>query len=156
MKSCQNLKEEVHGMAQEEGHRAQVSESYFHPDLDLAGSKVFKRDIGGSGGGKPCSVLVDSKMAAKATIGGDQNIGEYFREGATGQEGKQDGDGTSDDTEDDDGEEEEEEEEDGEEGDAFKREQIIVEVNLNNQTLHVSKGENKMEVRLCILIILYS
>lgn len=153
MKSCQNFKEEVSvpslsGMSQEEGRRAQVSGSYFHspnPDLDLTG-KVYKRDVGG----KPYSVLVDSKMASKTSMG-DQNVSQvtpqhqqYFREGGVGQEGagKQGSrigdDGTSEDTD----EEEDGEEEDGEE-ERFKREQIIVEVNLNNQTLHVSKGDNK-------------
>lgn len=158
MKSCQSLKEEVSvpslgRMSQEEGRRAQVSQSYFHPpntDLDLT-SKLHRREVGG----KPYSVLVDNKMATKTTMG-DLNIGllptqhvtqqqhqQYFREGGAGQElstqGPQAGnEGTSEDTEDDDEEEEEEGEEEG-----FKREQIIVEVNLNNQTLHVSKGDNK-------------
>lgn len=133
-----------------------MSQSYFHspnPDLDLTG-KLYKREVGG----KPYSVLVDNKMAAKTSMG-DQNIGQlptqhvtpqqhqqYFREGGAGPEVVKQGsqasnDGTSDETEDDD-EDEEEEDEDGEE-EGFKREQIIVEVNLNNQTLHVSKGDNK-------------
>lgn len=154
MKSCQSLKEEVSvpslgGMSQEEGRR--TSQSYFHspnPDLDLTG-KLFKREVGG----KPYSVLVDNKMASKTSIG-EQNVGQlhsqqqhqqYFREGGTGPEVVTQGsqasnDGTSDETEDD--EDDEEEDEDGEE-EGFKREQIIVEVNLNNQTLHVSKGDNK-------------
>lgn len=131
------------------------SQSYFHPpnpDLDLTG-KLYKREVGG----KPYSVLVDNKMAAKATIG-DQNIGnlptqhvtpqqhqQYFREGGAVQEVRTQvtqagNDTTSDETEDEEGEDEEE---DGEETGGFKREQIIVEVNLNNQTLHVSKGDNK-------------
>lgn len=165
MKSCKSLKEEVSvpslgGMSQEEGRRAPVSQSYFHspnPDLDLTG-KLYKREVGG----KPYSVLVDNKMAAKTSMG-DQNMGQvptqhatpqqhqqYFREAGAGQEvgtqGSQAGNnGTSDDTEDDDDDDEEEgeDEEDGEEEEGFKREQIIVEVNLNNQTLHVSKGDNK-------------
>lgn len=163
MKSCKSFKEEISvpglgGMSQEEGRRAPVSQSYYHspnPDLDLTG-KLYKREVGG----KPYSVLVDSnKMAAKMSIG-DQNVGQlptqhvtpqqhqqYFREGGAVQEvatqGSQAGNnGTSDDTEDDD-EEGEDEEEDGDEEEGFKREQIIVEVNLNNQTLHVSKGDNK-------------
>ena len=164
MKSCKSLKEEVSvpslgGMSQEEGRRVPVSQSYFHStntDLDLTG-KLYKREVGG----KPYSVLVDNKMAAKTSMG-DQNIGQlptqhvtpqqhqqYFREGGAGQEvgtqGSQAGnDGTSEDSEDDEDDEEEEgeEEEDGQE-EGFKREQIIVEVNLNNQTLHVSKGDNK-------------
>lgn len=163
MKSCKSLKEEVSvptlgGMSQEEGRRAPVSQSYFHspnPDLDLTG-KLYKREVGG----KPYSVLVDNKMAAKTSVG-DQNIGQlptqhvtpqqhqqYFREGGAGQEvgtqGSQAGnDGTSDDSEDDDDDEEEEDEDEDGEEEGFKREQIIVEVNLNNQTLHVSKGDNK-------------
>ncbi|KAF0033062.1 hypothetical protein F2P81_015352 [Scophthalmus maximus] len=144
-------------MSQEEGRRAPVNQSYFHspnPDLDLTG-KLYKREVGG----KPYSVLVDNKMAAKASAA-DQNIGhvtpqqhqQYFREGGAGQEvetqGPQAGNnGTSDDTEEDDDEDEEEEGEDEdaeeEEEEGFKREQIIVEVNLNNQTLHVSKGDSK-------------
>uniref|UniRef100_A0A667YPC2 Uncharacterized protein n=1 Tax=Myripristis murdjan TaxID=586833 RepID=A0A667YPC2_9TELE len=146
MKSCQSLKEEVSvpsldGMSQEEGRRAQVSQSYFHSptaDLDLTG-KLYKREVGG----KPYSVLVDNKMAAKTSMG-DQNLGQ---EGGAVQEvgaqGSQAGNGgTSEDTEEDDEDEEEEgEDEDGEEEEGFKREQIIVEVNLNNQTLHVSKGD---------------
>lgn len=144
-------------MSQEEGRRVPVSQSYFtspNPDLDLTG-KLFKREVGG----KPYSVLVDSKMAAKTSIG-DQNIGQlpsqhvtpqqhqqYFREGVAVQEvgtqGSQAGneESTDDSEDDDDDDDEEEEGEDGEDG--FKREQIIVEVNLNNQTLHVSKGDNK-------------
>lgn len=165
MKSCKSLKEEVSvpslgGMSQEEGRRAPVSQSYFHspnPDLDLTG-KLYKREVGG----KPYSVLVDNKMATKTSMG-DQNISQlptqhatqqqhqqYFREGGAGQEvgthGSQAGnDGTSDDTDDDDEDEEEEGEDEDEDGEdeGFKREQIIVEVNLNNQTLHVSKGDNK-------------
>lgn len=164
MKSCKSPKEEVSipslsGMSQEDARRVQVSQSYFHPpnpDLDLTG-KLFKREAGG----KPYSVLVDNKMAAKTSVG-EQNIGQlpshhvtpqqYFREGGAGQEagtqGSQAGnDGTSDETEDDEDDEEEEGEEENKDGEeeGFKREQIIVEVNLNNQTLHVSKGDNKTE-----------
>lgn len=133
-----------------------MSQSYIfsnNSDLDLTG-KLYKREVGG----KPFSVLVDNKMATKTSIG-DQNVSQlpaqqvtsqqhqqYFREGAAAQEvttqGAQAGnDATSDETDD----EEDGEEEDGEEeeDEGFKREQIIVEVNLNNQTLHVSKGDNK-------------
>lgn len=140
-------------MSQEEGRRAPVSQSYIYSansDLDLTG-KLYKREVGG----KPFSVLVDNKMAPKTSVG-DQNVSQspaqhatsqqhqqYFREGAAAQEVTAQGaeagnDATSDETDD----EEDGEEEDGEEG-GFKREQIIVEVNLNNQTLHVSKGDNK-------------
>ncbi|MEQ2302344.1 hypothetical protein AMECASPLE_005877, partial [Ameca splendens] len=154
MKSCQSFKEEVSipslgGMSQEEARRAPVSKSYFHspnPDLDLTG-KVHRGEVGG----KPYSVLVDNKMSAK-TPGTDQNMGQvspqhvspqqhqqYFREGAqdVGLQGSETGNqGSSDDTEVDEDDDEEEEDEEG-----YKREQIIVEVNLNNQTLHVSKGD---------------
>lgn len=155
MKSCKSFKEEISlpslgGMSQEEARRAPVSQSYIfstNSDLDLTG-KLYKREVGG----KPFTVLVDNKMATKTSIG-DQNMSQlpaqhatsqqYFREGAAAQEvttqGAQAGnDATSDETDD----EEDGEEEDGEE-EGFKREQIIVEVNLNNQTLHVSKGDNK-------------
>lgn len=161
MKSCKSFKEEISlpslgGMSQEEARRAPVSQSYLfssNADLDLTG-KLYKREVGG----KPFSVLVDNKMATK-TSGGDQNMSQlpaqhatsqqhqqYFREGAAAQEVMAQGahagnDATSDETdEEEDGEEEDEEEEEG-----FKREQIIVEVNLNNQTLHVSKGDTKTE-----------
>lgn len=151
MKSCQSLKEEVSilsvgGMSQEEGHRAPVSQSFFNSpnlDLDLTG-KGFKKEVGG----KPFSVLVDNKMSAKSAAG-DQNVAhlpsqhgtsqqQYFREEGAEREGGTQGslvpiDGSAEETEDD------EEGEDCEEG--YKREQIIVEVNLNNQTLYVSKGD---------------
>lgn len=156
MKSCKSFKEEISlpslgGMSQEEGRRAPVSQSYIYSansDLDLTG-KLYKREVGG----KPFSVLVDNKMAPKTSMG-DQNVSQlpaphvtsqqYFREGAAAQEVAAQGaeagnDATSDESED----EEDGEEEDGEEEEGFKREQIIVEVNLNNQTLHVSKGDNK-------------
>ena len=162
MKSCQSLKEDAAvprpgGMSQEEGRRTQVSQAYFHSstsDLNLS-SKLYKRE----GGGKPYSVLVDNKLAAKIPMG-DQVLGQlppqhvmaqqqqqYYREGAAGQEGGPQGTragnrGPSEDSDEDEEEDEDEEGVDGEEG-AFKREQIIVEVNLNNQTLHVSKGDNK-------------
>ncbi|XP_071027849.1 zinc finger protein 652 [Oncorhynchus clarkii lewisi] len=144
MKSCQSLKGEVSspgGMSQEGRRTQQVAQSYYHspaPDLDLTG-KLYKRE----GGGKPYSVLVDNKMAAKTPMG-DQTPSQlspqhvtspqqqYYREGTVGQEGGAQGaqagnGGTSEDSE--------------EEEESFNREQIIVEVNLNNQTLNVSKGD---------------
>ncbi|XP_062302130.1 zinc finger protein 652 [Osmerus eperlanus] len=161
MKSCQSLKEDAavpspDGMSQEEGRRTQVSQAYFHSstsNLNLS-SKLYKRE----GGGKPYSVLVDNKMAAKTPMG-DQALSQlppqhvtaqqqqYHREGAAAHEGGPHGAracnrGPSEDSDEDEDEDEDEEGVDGEEG-AFKREQIIVEVNLNNQTLHVSKGDNK-------------
>ncbi|CAL8272849.1 unnamed protein product [Lota lota] len=162
MTSCQSLKEELSvptlgGMSQEEGRRAQVSQPYFHsptPDLDMT-SKLYKREVGG----KPYSVLVDNKMAAAKTTTGEQAHGQlpvhhvtspqhhqqqqqqqFYREGGVEQEavghGPQAGSGG---TPEDSGEEGEEE---NGEAESFKREQIIVEVNLNNQTLHVSKGDD--------------
>ncbi|KAG7266377.1 hypothetical protein CRUP_025032 [Coryphaenoides rupestris] len=148
-------------MSQEEG-RAQVSQVYFHstaPDFDLT-SSLYKQQVGG----KPYSVLVDNKMPSGKQSTGEQALGQLparqatppqlYREGGAEQvavgQGSQAGDGaTSEDSEEDEEEEEEEEEEDDDdegeeengEAESFKREQIIVEVNLNNQTLHVSKGE---------------
>ena len=158
MTSCQSLKEELSvptlgGMSQEEGRRAQVSQSYFHSpasDLDLT-SKLYKHEAGG----KPYSVLVDNKMATVKTTTGEQALGQLpvhhiaspqhhhlqqqqlYREGgeqqgAAGHSPEAGGGGTPEDSE----EGEEGEEENGEAG-SFKREQIIVEVNLNNQTCSV-------------------
>ena len=162
MTSCQSLKEELSvptlgGMSQEEGRRAQVSQSYFHsptPDLDLT-SKLYKREVGG----KPYSVLVDNKMATAKTTMGEQALGQlpvhhitspqhhhqqqqqFYRAGgveheAVGHDPEAGSGGTPEDSE------EEGEEGEEENGESFKREQIIVEVNLNNQTLHVSKKDD--------------
>lgn len=142
MKSCQTLKEETikEAMSQEEGPRTHSTQTYYHPtslaDSDLS-QKLYKQE----GVSKPYSVLVENKMPAKALAPdlepNPAPLQHYYKEaaGTAGAEGavKSKNDGTSDDTE----EEEEEEEE-------FKRAQIIVEVNLNNQTLHVSKGEKSI------------
>ncbi|KAL7860619.1 hypothetical protein AOLI_G00169680 [Acnodon oligacanthus] len=147
MKPCQTLKEEVsdlEAMSQEEGQRAHPAQTYYHhtpsADSDLS-AKLYRQEAGA----KPYSVLVDNKMTNKPVtqVAPDLEpnpvpLQQYYKEGSgvSGSEGATQGqkDGTSDDTEEEDGGQEEEEEE-------FKRAQIIVEVNLNNQTLHVSKGE---------------
>lgn len=142
MKSCQTLKEEAvtDAMSQEEGPRSHPAQAYYHhanlADPDLS-AKLFKQE----GVSKPFSVLVDNKMGTKAVPSelelNPAPLQHFYKEGSgtVGNEG-----GTksrikemSQDTED----EEEEEEE-------FKRAQIIVEVNLNNQTLHVSKGDKSI------------
>lgn len=141
MKSCQTLKEETikEAMSQEEGPRTHSTQTYYHhtslADSDLS-PKLYKQE----GVSKPYSVLVDNKMPTKALAPdlepSPAPLQQYYKEasGTVGAEGavKTKNDGTSDDTE-----EEEVEEE-------FKRAQIIVEVNLNNQTLHVSKGDKSI------------
>ncbi|XP_066497540.1 zinc finger protein 652 [Hoplias malabaricus] len=145
MKSCQTLKEEIpdlQAMSQEGGQRAHPTHTYYHhtppADSELS-AKLYRQETGV----KPYSVLVDNKMATKpaAQVAADLGpnpvtVQQYYKEGpgGTGAKGATQcpNDGTSEDTEDEDGGQEEEE---------FKRGQIIVEVNLNNQTLHVSKGE---------------
>ncbi|MBN3312035.1 ZN652 protein, partial [Atractosteus spatula] len=127
MKSCQKPKEglamqSATGVSPEDSRRMQAPPSYYHApgqELDLS-TKLFKRE----GGGKAYSVLVDSELSKRhlAERGGQQAQAPqgqqqpYYREGGKGAP-------------------EEEVEE------SFKREQIIVEVNLNNQTLNVSKGD---------------
>ncbi|XP_026870416.2 zinc finger protein 652 [Electrophorus electricus] len=149
MKSCQALKEEVsalEAMSQEEGQRTHPAQTYYHSasvDSDLS-VKFYKQD----GGAKPYPVLVDNKMATKPITQTVPNLEpnpgplqQYYKEGSggSGTEGatQRRHDGISEDTED---------EERGEEEEEFKRAQIIVEVNLNNQTLHVSKGDKSGSV----------
>ncbi|XP_051996011.1 zinc finger protein 652-like [Xyrauchen texanus] len=143
MMSCQTLKEEVSGpetMSQEE---TQPPQTYFHnastPDAELS-AKLFKRDVTV----QPFSLVIDNTMGTRpeSHMPSDLNplpalVQQFYREG-TGQSGTkgvpQRGNGeTSEDSE--------AENEAGAE-DEFKRAQIIVEVNLNNQTLHVSKGDD--------------
>ncbi|XP_062874946.1 zinc finger protein 652 [Trichomycterus rosablanca] len=147
MKSSQTLKEEAvkEAMSQEEGPRSHPAQAYYHhanlADTDLSG-KLFKQE----GMSKPFSVLVDNKMSTKAVPSelplepNPAPLQHFYKEGsgAAGSEGgmKSRNKGMSQETEDEEEEEEEEEE--------FKRAQIIVEVNLNNQTLHVSKGEKNI------------
>ncbi|KFO71332.1 Zinc finger protein 652, partial [Cuculus canorus] len=128
--SCQQLVENcaahVAGMAQEDSRRGQVPPTFYHgasQELDLS-TKVYKRESG-----SPYSVLVDSKMSKPHLH--DREEQPYFRENRSVGEVR----AVKEDRENSDDSEEEEDEV------AYKREQIIVEVNLNNQTLNVSKGE---------------
>ncbi|KAI1887364.1 hypothetical protein AGOR_G00189540 [Albula goreensis] len=162
MKSCQSLKEEVSvpsagGMAQEEGHGAQASPAYYHPvppELDLSG-RLYKRE----GGAQPYPVLMDSKMGEETPaqlppLQASQQQHQYYREAgeAAGNEsgvpGTVNPQPATQETSDETGDSEEEEDDEEEEEEGFKREQIIVEVNLNNQTLNVSKGDNKQAAPL--------
>ncbi|NXV71666.1 ZN652 protein, partial [Atlantisia rogersi] len=131
--SCQQLVENcathVAGMAQEDSRRGQVPPAFYHgasQELDLS-TKVYKRESG-----SPYSVLVDSKMSKPHLHEREEQ--PYFRENRSVGEVR----AVKEDRENSDDSEEEEEEEDEV---TYKREQIIVEVNLNNQTLNVSKGE---------------
>uniref|UniRef100_U3IX17 Zinc finger protein 652 n=1 Tax=Anas platyrhynchos platyrhynchos TaxID=8840 RepID=U3IX17_ANAPP len=131
--SCQQLVENcavhVAGMAQDDSHRGQVPPTFYHgasQELDLS-TKVYKRESG-----SPYSVLVDSKMSKPHLHEREEQ--PYFRENRSVGEVR----AVKEDRENSDDSEEEEEEEDEV---TYKREQIIVEVNLNNQTLNVSKGE---------------
>ena len=131
--SCQQLVENcaahVAGMAQEDSRRGQVPPTFYHgasQELDLS-TKVYKRESG-----SPYSVLVDSKMSKPHLHEREEQ--PYFRENRSVGEVR----AVKEDRENSDDSEEEEEEEDEV---TYKREQIIVEVNLNNQTLNVSKGE---------------
>lgn len=127
--SCQELVENcaahVAGMAQEDSRRAQVPSTFYHganQELDLS-TKVYKRESG-----SPYSVLVDTKVSKPHLHETEEQ--PYFRETRAGS----DVHAVKEDRENSDDMEEEEEV-------SYKREQIIVEVNLNNQTLNVSKGE---------------
>ncbi|PKU34853.1 hypothetical protein llap_14844 [Limosa lapponica baueri] len=116
-------------MAQEDSRRGQVPPTFYHgasQELDLS-TKVYKRESG-----SPYSVLVDSKMSKPHLHEREEQ--PYFRENRSVGEVR----AVKEDRENSDDSEEEEEEEDEV---TYKREQIIVEVNLNNQTLNVSKGE---------------
>lgn len=126
---CQELVEPcaVHaeGMAQEESHRSQAPPTFYHgasQELDLS-TKVYKRESG-----SPYSVLADTKMSKPHLHETEEQ--QYFREPRA----VSDVHTVKEDRENSDDTEEEEEV-------SYKREQIIVEVNLNNQTLNVSKGE---------------
>nr|XP_014348352.1 PREDICTED: zinc finger protein 652 isoform X2 [Latimeria chalumnae] len=136
--SCQKLIDNhslhIAGMAQEDNRRAQVPpSSYYHganQELDLS-TKVFKRESN-----SPYSVLVDNKVGKPHLQERDQK--SFYGEKAADDDQAMEGDGEgSEESEEDD----EEDDDDDDDDDSYKREQIIVEVNLNNQTLNVSKGE---------------
>uniref|UniRef100_A0A672RMW4 Uncharacterized protein n=1 Tax=Sinocyclocheilus grahami TaxID=75366 RepID=A0A672RMW4_SINGR len=127
--SCQTPKEEVSGpetMSQEEEQMTQSSQTYFHntsaPDAELS-AKLYKREAAA----KLHSVMPSDLNPHSAPTQ------PFYREGAGAAATKSGNGGMSEDSEG--------EEEAGAE-DEFKRGQIIVEVNLNNQTLHVSKGDD--------------
>lgn len=142
MKSCQTLKEEVSGletMSQEEGQMTQPSQTFFHntsaPDAELS-AKLYKREAAA----KPYSLVIDNTMATRpeSQMPSDLNPHPaqtqlFYREESGAAEMKSGNCGTSEDSETEEGAGAEDE---------FKRGQIIVEVNLNNQTLHVSKGDD--------------
>ncbi|KAJ6658192.1 hypothetical protein lerEdw1_001459 [Lerista edwardsae] len=130
--SCQqmakNCTTNVAGMAQEDSQRSQAPPTFYHgasQELDLS-TKVYKRESG-----SPYSVLVDPKVSKPHLHEREEQ--PYFREDRTVEVRA-----VKEDRENSDDLQEEDEEEDEV---TYKREQIIVEVNLNNQTLNVSKGE---------------
>lgn len=147
MKSASlTLKEAVSGpetMSQEEAQMTQPPQTYFHntltPDAELS-AKLYKRDVAA----KPFSVVIDNTMAIRPDPQMPSEINphpaqtpQFYRENSAtsamkGAPRSRNG-GTSEDSEGDEGA--------GLEGE-IKPGQIIVEVNLNNQTLHVSKGDD--------------
>lgn len=144
--SCQKVSDSfslyLAGMAQEDTHHIQIPSTYFHSatqELDLS-TKVFKRETE-----SPYSVLADSKVGIRPIPEQDQQT--FYRDEkpsekvATVEGHGENSEETDDDEEDDDDDDDEEEEEEDHADGSFKREQIIVELNLNNQTLNVSKGD---------------
>ncbi|KAM9296828.1 zinc finger protein 652 [Gastrophryne carolinensis] len=136
--SCQKMLDvrppDVSGMGLEDPLRMPpIPPPFYHSttqELDLS-NKQFKREAGG-----PFPVMMDAKLV-KPHLLEPENPQTYFPEGLpTGEvlpvKGERQNSGDSG--------EEEEDDEDEDDGN-YKREQIIVEVNLNNQTLNVSKGE---------------
>ncbi|XP_056309184.1 zinc finger protein 652 [Danio aesculapii] len=136
MKSCQTLREELSGleaMSEEERPMNQPSQTYIHntstPHSELS-AKIYKREAEDT----LYSVDIDNTMATDSQIPSELNPAPsqpFYQEGAPAKSGNG---GLSDDSEADDSGAGAEDE--------FKRGQIIVEVNLNNQTLHVSKGDD--------------
>ncbi|TRY95603.1 hypothetical protein DNTS_017815 [Danionella cerebrum] len=135
MKSCQTLREEVPGLAtmsQEDRQLTQPSQTYFHststPDSELS-SKLYKREA--------LVKIIDKTMGTRPEMPSDGSphpdlTQPFYREGSRSSGTKSGNGGMLEDSEGEDG---------GGAEDEFQRGQIIVEVNLNNQTLHVSKGE---------------
>ncbi|KAG9350105.1 hypothetical protein JZ751_026458 [Albula glossodonta] len=118
-------------------------------DVDFP-SAIYKQE----GGVKPYSVSEENTLGAKGSIGEQVPVQlqphpvshqqqHYYSEpvegGSVGQEGAKGYLIAAKPSEDSDGKGQGN---DKEEGQSFKRKQIIVEVNLNNQTLNVSKGDN--------------
>uniref|UniRef100_A0A672PA95 Zinc finger protein 652-like n=1 Tax=Sinocyclocheilus grahami TaxID=75366 RepID=A0A672PA95_SINGR len=122
-------------MSQEEGQIQTYLHNTSAPDAELS-AKLYKRETAA----KPYSVVIENTMATvpDSQMPSDLNphpapTQPFYREGSGAAVTKSGDCGTSEDSE-------------AEEGagaeDEFKRGQIIVEVNLNNQTLHVSKGDD--------------
>ncbi|KAK7940081.1 hypothetical protein WMY93_003407 [Mugilogobius chulae] len=149
MKSCITSKKRfpsraLAGCPKRKGTGRRCPEPIFTPsansELDLAG-KVYKCEAGEA----HYPALADNKMPGKTsmaikTLVTLSSILEKETRGMNQSRTR----ATMCVVEEMDDDDEDGEEEEGEEGN-FKREQIIVEVNLNNQTLHVSKGDTKTE-----------
>ncbi|NP_001107727.1 zinc finger protein 652 [Xenopus tropicalis] len=143
--SCQKMLDgrppDVSGMVVDDPCLMNIPTSFYHStnqELDLS-NKTFKREVGG-----PYSVMMDNKIGKPHLIDTDQQ--NFFRDSKPPNEvhavkGERENSGESEDEDDDDDEDDEEGEDDDEDEVNYKREQIIVEVNLNNQTLNVSKGD---------------
>ncbi|XP_053309678.1 zinc finger protein 652 [Spea bombifrons] len=141
--SCQKMLDarppDVSGMGLEDPCRVNIPPTFYHSanqEIDLS-NKTFKRESG-----DPYSVLMDTKIGKPHLLESEQQT--YFRDSKPSNEiravkGERQNSGESEDEDDDD--DEEDEDEDDEDDGNYKREQIIVEVNLNNQTLNVSKGD---------------
>lgn len=135
--SCQKILDihppDVSGMGLEDPLRVAVPPPFYHStnqELDLS-NKQFKRETCG-----PFSVMMDTKVVKPHLLEPDHQT--FYRDSKPFNEvppvkGEQHNSGESEDDDDD--------EEDDEDDVNYKREQIIVEVNLNNQTLNVSKGD---------------
>lgn len=136
--SCQKMldihPQDVSGMGLDDPLRVAVPPPFYHStnqELDLS-NKQFKRESGG-----PFSVMMDTKVVKPHLLEPEHQT--FFRDSKPPTEvlpvkGERQNSGESEDDDDDDDEEDEDDVN-------YKREQIIVEVNLNNQTLNVSKGD---------------
>ncbi|KAM4623201.1 zinc finger protein 652 isoform 1-T1 [Discoglossus pictus] len=141
--SCQKMLDgrttDVSGLV-DDPLRGAIPPSFYHSlsqELDLS-NKTFKREAVG-----PYSMMMDTKMGKPHLLDTDQQ--SFFMDTKPSNEvrevkGEKQNSGESEDEDDDDDDEDDDEEEDEDEVN-YKREQIIVEVNLNNQTLNVSKGD---------------
>ncbi|KAG8446809.1 hypothetical protein GDO86_014316 [Hymenochirus boettgeri] len=150
--SCQKMLDvrppDVSGMVVDDPCLVGIPPSFYHSttqELDLS-NKTFKRESGG-----PYSVMMDNKIGKPHLLDTDQQ--NFFRESKPSNEvhavkGEIQNSGESDeadDDEDDDDDDDDDEEGEDDEDVNYKREQIIVEVNLNNQTLNVSKGDKGVQ-----------
>ncbi|XP_069809826.1 zinc finger protein 652 isoform X2 [Dendropsophus ebraccatus] len=144
--SCQKLLDgrppDVSGMGLDDPLRVSVPPPFYHTtnqELDLS-NKQFKREASG-----PYPVMMDTKVGKPHLLEPEQQA--FFRDTKPPNEilpvkGERQNSGESEDDEDDDDDDDDDDDEEEDEDDVnYKREQIIVEVNLNNQTLNVSKGD---------------